>query len=61
MPNPSAGESHDDFISRCIKEIMPIETTDEKQAYAICESRWKKNMSNFSIVCKRLGLMDEKK
>lgn len=60
MPKPRPTESHDDFISRCISEIIPSETTDEKQAYAICESKWKENMSNFHVVVQRLGLEHEK-
>lgn len=34
-----AGESHDDFISRCM-EVEVGSGMDQDQAYAICESKW---------------------
>jgi len=37
--HPSAGESHDDFIGRCMS-VVTGEGKDQDQAYAICESYW---------------------
>lgn len=38
---PNKGEKEDEFIGRCIKYVMDKgETEDEKQAYAICKTKW---------------------
>lgn len=37
---PNAGESHDDFIGRCMQYVAANEDVDLDQAYAICESKW---------------------
>lgn len=38
---PTPGESEEDYISQCIKYVMDEgETDDNKQAYAICKSKW---------------------
>jgi hypothetical protein len=39
MPNKIKGESKDDFVKRCIPEVLKDRTAkDEKQAAAICFS-----------------------
>ena len=41
LPKPNSGESHDDFISRCMaNETMISEYPDEDQRNAVCESQW---------------------
>jgi len=41
MPTPQAGESHEDFIDRCIPVVLDDGTArDGSQARAICESMW---------------------
>jgi hypothetical protein len=41
LPTPDSGESEDDFISRCISEVMDAgEAEDTDQAAAICHSQW---------------------
>lgn len=38
---PEPGESEDEYISECVKYVMDEgETDDNKQAYAICKSKW---------------------
>lgn len=45
IPNPQSGESQDEFVSRCIKEIYE-DYNDEKQSAAICYSKYRDvNMS----------------
>lgn len=42
MPTPEAGESQDEFISRCIPIVLEEGTAkDQEQAAAICFSMWK--------------------
>jgi len=41
MPTPRKGETHDDFIARCIPIVINDNTaSDSKQGYAICQSMW---------------------
>lgn len=41
MPNRKAGESKNDFMKRCIPMVIDEGTAkDDKQAYAICMSKW---------------------
>lgn len=41
MPTPNAGESRDDFVSRCIPIVMDDGTADSNdQAVAVCNSMW---------------------
>lgn len=41
MPERHAGESHDDFVSRCIPIVIEDGTAkDQDQAVAICNSMW---------------------
>jgi hypothetical protein len=39
LPKPNSGESHDDFIGRCMSKLSG-EFPDEKQRYAVCETQW---------------------
>lgn len=61
MPiSPNAGESKDEFISRC----MSVEVgagKDQDQAYAICESKWNESFNDapVSVNFKRKVLVDE--
>ena len=42
MPKPRAGETEDDFVSRCIPIVIHDGTTDDPiQAAAICHSMWR--------------------
>jgi hypothetical protein len=57
MPTPKTGESHDDFISRCIPIVLDEGTaSNPEQAAAICNSMWEEKLSNYEIICKRLNL-----
>jgi hypothetical protein len=41
MPTPNQGESHDDFISRCVPIVIDDGTADSpEQAVAVCNSIW---------------------
>ena len=41
MPKPKQGESHDDYISRCIPIVIKDGTAkDDKEATAVCNSMW---------------------
>jgi len=41
IPKPNDGESHDDFIERCMgNDTMQEDYPDEDQRLAICESQW---------------------
>jgi hypothetical protein len=41
MPTPDTGESHDDFVSRCVPEVIDDGAADSpEQAVAICERFW---------------------
>lgn len=49
LPKPNSGESHDNFISRCMSNpTMESEYPDSDQRYAVCESQWqnKNDMKN---------------
>ena len=39
MPRPKKGEKKDDFISRCIPEVME-EGVEQSQAAAMCNAYW---------------------
>ena len=39
IPSPSASESEDDYIGRCISSIAS-EYPEEGQPYAICKGKW---------------------
>ena len=47
MPIPSPkGEPKKNFLSKCMADsVMVKEFPDEKQRYAVCQSKWKKNSS----------------
>ena len=41
LPKPNSGESHDDFMSRCMgNDVMVEEYPDNDQRYAVCQSLW---------------------
>lgn len=47
FPKPQAGESKDNFMSRCMgDETMLQEYEDEDQRYAVCDSLWEKEESS---------------
>lgn len=47
MPTPGEGESHDDFIDRCIPQVIDDGTAEDgSQAKAICESIWRRDMAD---------------
>jgi hypothetical protein len=41
IPSPNADESEQDYISRCISDIVD-EYSEEGQAYAVCKGEWDK-------------------
>lgn len=45
MPTPDDGETYDEFLDRCIEQVLADGTADdEDQATAICESIWSDTM-----------------
>jgi len=50
MPNPGKKENKEEFINRCMSELVGTEGKDKSQAYAICISKWEnKNMANVKM------------
>ena len=47
MPIPSPkGEPKKNFLSKCMGDsVMGKEFPDEKQRYAVCQSKWKKSQA----------------
>src|SRR5262245_18244993 len=44
MPKPRDGESHDDYIPRCMGSAEADESRpDDKQRYAACQGMWDEN------------------
>ena len=42
MPEPREGESHDEWIERCMADPEQQESfPDEEQRLAVCESKWR--------------------
>lgn len=41
IPSPNADESEEDYISRCISDIID-EYSEDGQAYAVCKGEWDK-------------------
>ena len=41
IPSPNADESEQDYISRCISDIID-EYSEDGQAYAVCKGEWDK-------------------
>ena len=41
IPSPNADESEEDYISRCISDIVD-EYSEDGQAYAVCKGEWDK-------------------
>lgn len=46
--HPSAGEAHDDFISRCIP-VLISEGKDTDQAVAVCEAYWSEKFAGVKV------------
>jgi hypothetical protein len=47
MPKPNGTEDENTFISRCIPIVINDGTaSDDKQAYAICKSKWDEHKRN---------------
>ena len=42
MPNPKPGETEREFLSRCIPELVKDEYYEQKQAIAVCYSKYRK-------------------
>ena len=43
MPEPRKGESHDDWMARCVPETLKDGgAKSQEQAVAICESKWER-------------------
>ena len=51
MPIPSPkGEPKKNFLSKCMADsVMVKEFPDEKQRYAVCQSKWKKSESTIEV------------
>ena len=59
LPKPDSGESHDDFISRCMgNDTMIADYPDEDQRYAVCESQWGRNASSRKIEYRNYDLIE---
>lgn len=43
MPSPKKGESEKDYLKRCIPEIISEGKYENKQAIAICYSKYRKD------------------
>lgn len=51
IPKPQAGESQDDFISRCMaNDTMVNDFSDESQRYAVCIDQVKQAQKNSDVV-----------
>lgn len=45
MPTPRTEETKDDWIKRCMSDPEQVRSfPDEKQRYAVCESKWLQKM-----------------
>ena len=40
MPVPNQGERKEDFLKRCVQQLISQEGRKPEQAYAICNSLW---------------------
>lgn len=49
MPKPHSGESKDDFMKRCMEQLVDEEGHERDQAYAICNSLWEEHDNKFEI------------
>lgn len=54
-PIPNKTETEDEFISRCMKEVID-EGYDQEQGYAICKSKWVENSKMKQLPIKQLIL-----
>lgn len=62
MPMPNMGESHDDYMSRCMGDSqMGSEFPDQKQRYAVCQAKFD-NKSRFKteFEIKSIGTLEIK-
>ena len=50
MPTPNTDESRDDFMSRCISELIDEEGRDQEQAVAMCASFWSESRKQLELV-----------
>jgi hypothetical protein len=50
MPIPSAGESRDDFMSRCISELIDSEDREHGQAIAMCSTFWSESRKQLELL-----------
>ena len=55
MPTPQAGESQDDFVSRCIPVVLEDGTAeDQEQAAAVCYSMWREAREEGKMMGKQM-------
>ena len=40
MPKPAEGESRDDYMARCMEQLVGEEGRTQAQAYAMCNAFW---------------------
>jgi len=58
LPKPKKDEKQDDFVSRCISDVMHSgETDDNKQAAAICFNQWRESQGKKTISAAKLKQM----
>ena len=55
MPTPSSNESYDDWMERCVPELID-EGYESDQAAAICNSKWEEKASSLQKLYKKLNL-----
>lgn len=56
MPTPTATETEQEFIGRCIPIVLADGTTDDnRQAVAICYSMWREGRKTFTVYKSRDG------
>jgi hypothetical protein len=48
MPKPTKGESKQDYLSRCTKELISSEGKNSEQAFAVCNAYWDEAKSKAS-------------
>lgn len=51
IPKPASGESHDDFMSRCMADPV-MQEYEGQQRYAVCETAWAEKSSHDSLLAK---------
>jgi hypothetical protein len=59
MPSPNDGESHDEFIDRCMgDETMNDEYEDGDQRLAVCQTQWDDSRSVDGIERRVMGTLE---